>query len=121
MRPLPASGTAGHHCRYSTGCDLGGEGHRIGVVVDHLVVLQGVAVHVIPARRPVEVASFVASQAGLCARRGRSQVMESSETWNDVNSKTATGDADCVGPSSSYHQVVHVAEAPLQVLIRSLC
>lgn len=38
-----------------------------------------------------------------------------------VNSNQATGDEDCVELESSYHQVIHVAGAPVNVLIRSLC
>lgn len=46
--------------------DLGGEGRGVGIVVDDLVLLQGVAVNVVPAGRPVEEAGLVPNQTGLC-------------------------------------------------------
>lgn len=90
-------------------------------MVDHLVVLQRVAVHVIPTRRPVEVAGLVANQTGLCKKGGGVKSSSQVKSGMTVNSKTATGDEDCVELESSYHQVVHVAEAPVKVLICSLC
>lgn len=71
MLPLwpSTAAAAAQHCYCGNMlCDLGGEGRGIGIVVDHLVVLQGVAVHVVPTHRPVEVAGLVANQTGLCKK-----------------------------------------------------
>lgn len=122
MSPLWPSTAAEQHCFYEDiRGDLGGEGRGIGIVVDHLVLLQRVAVNIVPAGRPEEIGGLVANQTGLGKKGGGVKSSIEEEDGMIVNSKTATGEKDCVGLESAYHQIVHVAEASIKVLLRSLC